>query len=55
MLAAAPDLQMSELFTTTDGAEAVGGALSVTTVLDTVLLSAAYAILHDMSSTTKSA
>jgi len=36
----APDLQTSVLFTTTDGAEAVGGALSVTTVEETVLESA---------------
>ena len=35
------DLHTSLLFTTTDGAEAVGGALSVTTVDDTVFVSAA--------------
>jgi len=50
MLAAAPDLQISELLTTTEGAEAVGGALSVTTVLDTVLLSAAYTFITTVGS-----
>ena len=34
------DLHTSLLFTTTDGALAVGGALSVTTVEDTVFVSA---------------
>jgi hypothetical protein len=38
--AAAADLHTSELLTTTDGALAVGGALSVTTVELTVLESA---------------
>ena len=38
--AAAPDLHISELLTTTEGALAVGGALSVTTVELTVLESA---------------
>ena len=36
-------LQMSELLTTTLGAFAVGGVLFVTTVLDTVLVSAPWA------------
>jgi len=36
-------LQISELLTTTLGAEAVGGVLFVTTVDDTVFVSAAWA------------
>jgi hypothetical protein len=43
--ALAADLHTSLLLTTIDGADAVGGALSVTTVLlDTVLVSAAFAL-----------
>jgi hypothetical protein len=38
-------LQMSELLTTTLGALAVGGVLLVTTVLDTVLVSAPFALV----------
>jgi hypothetical protein len=37
-------LHTSVLLITTEGAEAVGGVLSVTTVEDTVLVSAAYAL-----------
>jgi hypothetical protein len=38
-------LQMSELLTTTLGAFAVGGVLLVTTVLDTVFVSAPFALV----------
>ena len=44
--AAAADLHTSLLLTTTDGADAVGTLLSVTTVLLTVLLSAADTFLE---------
>ena len=44
---AAADLHTSLLFTTTEGAEAVGTLLSVTTVEDTVLLSAPYKEVQD--------
>jgi hypothetical protein len=38
-------LHISELLTTTDGAEAVGGVLFVTTVLETVFVSAPFALV----------
>ena len=47
-------LQTSELLTTTDGADAVGGVLSVTTVEDTVVLVSApntmKGVRHNISS-----
>ena len=52
----APDvatLQISELFTTTLGAFAVGTLLSVTTVLDTVLVSAPLALVIALTTSIK--
>ena len=52
----APDvatLQISELFTTTLGAFAVGTDLSVTTVLDTVFVSAPFALVIALTTNIK--
>jgi hypothetical protein len=46
-------LQMSELLTTTLGALAVGGVLLVTTVLDTVFVSAPFALVTALTTKIK--